>query len=149
MTNPLRSFDYFLKEGIVKKQLPDKERAKFLIAEAENAYQSLLDSVNKVKINNANANTFVKNAYDPVMELIRAILLMRGFNSSGSYAHEAEVAYLRELKFPEANVEFANQLRYFRNGAMYYGTILQIEYANKVIEFVKDIYPRLKKLAKA
>ena len=42
MTNPLKSFDYFLKAGIVKKQLPDKERAKFLIAEAENAYQSLI-----------------------------------------------------------------------------------------------------------
>jgi len=149
MTNPLKPFNYFLQEGIVKKQLPDKERAKFLIGEAENAYQSLLESINKVKINDINANTFVKNAYDPVMELIRAILLMKGFNSSGSYAHEAEVAYLRELKFPETDVEFANQLRYFRNGVMYYGTILKTDYANSVIAFVKDIYPRLKKLAKA
>jgi len=148
MTNQLKPFDYFLKAGIVRKQLPDKERAKFLIVEAENAYQSILESVNKVKINNINANTFVKNAYDTVMELIRAILLMRGFNPSGSYAHEAEVVYLRELKFSEADVEFANQLRYFRNGAMYYGTILKIDYANKVIGFVKDIYPKLKRLAK-
>lgn len=146
MTNPLKPFNYFLQEGIVKKQLPDKERAKFLIGEAENAYQSLLDSVNKVKINDINANTFVKNAYDPIMELIRAILLMKGFNSSGSYAHEAEVAYLRELKFPETDVEFANQLRYFRNGVMYYGTILKKDYAHSVIAFVNKIYPKLRKI---
>ena len=94
-----------------------------------------------------NANTFVKNAYDPLMELIRAILLIQGFNSSGSYAHEAEVAYLRELGFSEAEVEFTNQLRYFRNGIMYYGTILKADYANKVIEFTKKVYPRLKTLA--
>jgi len=146
MISPLKPFSYFLEEGIVRTQFPDKVRAKFLIGEAENAYQSLLDLVKKVEITSINANTFVKNAYDPLMELIRAILLIRGFNSSGSYAHEAEVAYLRELKFPESDVVFANQLRYFRNGAMYYGTILDADYARKVISFVNKIYPQLKKL---
>jgi uncharacterized protein (UPF0332 family) len=147
MTNPLKPFNDFIKDGIVRKQLPDKERAKFLIGEAENSYNSLLDMVKKVGINNINANTFVKNAYDPMMELVRAILLIKGFNSSGSYAHEAEVAYLKELDFSEADVQFANQLRYFRNGVMYYGTILKADYANKVITFVKKIYPILKSLA--
>jgi len=146
--NPLKQFDDFLKEGVVRRQSPDKEKAKFLIEEAENSYLSLLDMLKKVSINNQNANTFIKNAYDPIMELIRAILLIKGFNSSGSHAHEAEVAYLRKLKFSEADVEFANQLRYFRNGIMYYGTILNEEYTKKVVEFTKKIYPKLKELTK-
>ena len=143
----LKPFNDFLKEGIVRKQFPDKERAKFLINSAENAFQSLLEMVHKVEINDKNANTFVKNAYDPIMELVRAILLINGFNSSGSYAHEAEVSYLRELKFSESEIEFANQLRYFRNGVVYYGTLLKADYANKVIYFVRRIYPKLKKIA--
>jgi uncharacterized protein (UPF0332 family) len=104
--------------------------------------------VKKVGIDNSNANTFIKNAYDPMMELVRAILLTKGFNSSGSYAHEAEVAYLRELKFSEAEVQFANQLRYFRNGITYYGTKLDAEYAKKVLDFVRKIYPKLRNLFK-
>ena len=132
----------------MRRQFPDKERAKFIIIEAENSYKTLLDNMEKVGINDTNANTFVKNAYDPLMELVRAILFIRGFNSSGSYAHEAEVAYLRELGLPEEEVQFANQLRFFRNGVMYYGTILKADYANKVMEFVKNNYPRLKKLLK-
>jgi len=146
--NPLKQFDEFLKEGIVRKQSPDKERAKFLIQEAENAYNSLLDMENKAGITDVNANTFVKNAYDPLMEVVRAILLINGLNSSGSYAHESEVAYLRELKFSEAEVQFVNNLRYFRNGVMYYGTILNADYAHKVLDFVKKTYPKLKRLIK-
>lgn len=145
---PLKKFSEFLEEGVIKKQYPDKERATYLISEAEDSFNSLLDLLTKSKITDVNANTFVKIAYDPIMELVRAILLVKGFNSSGSYAHEAEVAYLRELRFSEADVEFANQLRYFRNGVMYYGTKLKADYANKVIEFTKNVYPKLKKLAK-
>ena len=55
--NPLKQFDDFLKEGVVRRQSPDKEKAKFLIEEAENSYLSLLDMLKKVSINNQNANT--------------------------------------------------------------------------------------------
>jgi hypothetical protein len=35
-----------------------------------------------------------------------------------------------------------------RKGMLYYGTILDADYAKKVIEFVKKVYPKLKKLVK-
>ena len=79
------------------------------------------------------------------MELIRAKLLLEGYNASGHGAHEAEVSYMRVLRFNENDVQFANQLRFFRNGMIYYGTILDTEYAEKVIEFTKRIYLKLKK----
>ena len=74
------------------------------------------------------------------MELIRAKMLLEGFNSSGKGAHEAEVAYLRELKFSESDVQFANQLRYFRNGITYYGKRFNKDYALKVLGFLDKIY---------
>ena len=69
---------------------------------------------------------------------------MEGFCAGGQGAHEAEVSYLRELGFDEKDIKFADQLRYFRNGILYYGTVLDAEYALKVIEFTKRIYPKLK-----
>ncbi len=77
------------------------------------------------------------------MELVRAKMLLAGYNSSGQGAHEAEVSYLRELKFSENEIEFANQLRYFRNGITYYGKVFGKEYALKVIDFLDKIYPKL------
>ena len=38
----LKIFDEFIKQGIVKKQSPNKPRAEFLTKEAEQAYSNLL-----------------------------------------------------------------------------------------------------------
>ena len=78
------------------------------------------------------------------MEVIRARMLLEGYNASGHGAHEAEVSFLRILNLKENDVQFADQLRYFRNGMLYYGTILDKEYAEKVIEFTKRLYQKLK-----
>ena len=91
-----------------------------------------------------NANSIIKDCYDILMELIRAKLLLDGYFASGSYAHKAEISYLRIIKFNEKEIFFMDQIRYFRNGILYYGTALDQEYAEKVIEFTKTFYPKLK-----
>ncbi len=140
----IKSFDEFLKDNIVKKQSIDKSRAEFLIKESENSYINLLEKIQKLKINDVNANDFVKSCYDILMELIRAKMLLNGYNASGIGAHEAEVSYMRILGFSENDIQFADQMRFFRNGMLYYGTILDKDYAEKVIEFTKKIYKKLK-----
>jgi hypothetical protein len=135
----LKSFDEFLKEGIVKKQKPDKSRAISLIKESENSFSFLVKIIKEIGINDENANYFIKNFYDIIMELIRARMLLEGFNSSGQGAHEAEVSYLKKLNFSDIDIDFANQLRYFRNGIMYYGKNFDKDYAEKVFEFIKKI----------
>src|SRR3989338_7581468 len=141
----IKKFDEFIKERIVKEQSIDKSRAEFLIKESENSYNNLLEKIMLIKINNNNANYFVKSCYDILMELIRAKMLMKGYNASGVGWHEAEVSYLRILGFVEKDVQFADQIRFFRNGMLYYGTILYKDYAEIVIEFTKRIYLKLKK----
>lgn len=69
--------------------------------------------------------------------------LLEGYNASGFGAHEAEVSYMRVLSFGENDIQFADQMRFFRNWVLYYGTILDKEYAEKVIEFTKRIYFKL------
>ena len=142
---PLKPFSDFLKDGIAKRQSADKERAKSLVEESSGAYNFLMEISDKIGINDSNANYIVKNSYDIIMELIRAKMLAAGFNASGSHAHEAEVSYLREINFSESDVQFVNTLRYFRNGITYYGKKLDKEYAERVIDFLKKIFPLLKK----
>jgi len=140
----IRSFDSFVQDGIAKKQSPDKSRAEFLVKESERSYTFLLKKIEAFGIDEETANDSVKSCYDIIMELIRAKMLLNGYNASGYRAHEAEVSYLRVLGFNEKDVQFADQMRFFRNGMLYYGTILEKDYAETVIEFTKRIYTRLK-----
>ncbi|MEK6812196.1 MAG: hypothetical protein AABX76_01420 [Nanoarchaeota archaeon] len=77
------------------------------------------------------------------MEIVRAKMLIDWYNASGFKAHESEVAYLRIIGFEEKDVLFADKMGYFRNGMLYYGTILDKEYAEKVVEFTKKIHKKL------
>lgn len=140
----IRHFDEFIKTNIVKKQSSDKSRAHFLIKESENGYHNLSEKIEKIPLEDTNANDFVKSCYDIIMELIRAKMLLEGYNASGMGAHEAEVSYMRVLRFDEKDVQFANQMRFFRNGMIYYGTIIDKEYAKIVIEFTRKVYKKLK-----
>jgi len=140
----LEDFKEFIEKGTVKKQSPNKIRVKFLIKEAEKDYSFLLQLLSHFEITNENANSFIKSGYDILMEIIRAKMLLDGFNASGFEAHKAEVAYLRILKLEEKEVRFVDQMRYYRNGMLYYGTSLDKEYAEKVIEFTKKNYLKLK-----
>jgi len=140
----MRSFIEYQEEGIVKTVSPDFSRAKSLIDESIKRKTFLEELEHKIKLTDLNANYFVEQCYDILIELIRAKMLKQGFRSSRQGAHEAEVAYLQILKFKEADINFMNTLRYFRNGIKYYGKSLNKEYAEKVISFMKRMYSELR-----
>ena len=139
-----KEFEYYVNEGIIKKIRPDKPRAEFLKKESEVSLEGLKERVEIIGINDKNANSIIKDCYDVIMEMIRAKLLLDGYSSSGSYAHEAEISYLKTLRFLENESYFLNELRYFRNSVTYYGKILDKEYAEKVLKFMKKIYPKIR-----
>lgn len=139
----IKKFDEFIRLGIVKEQAIDKSRAEFLKEESTKSYLFLQKKIDAFGVNTETANDIVKSSYDIIMELVRAKMLEEGYNASGQGAHEAEVSYLRELGFNEKDVQFADQLRYFRNGMLYYGTILDEDYAEKIIEFTNKVYKKL------
>lgn len=75
----LRKFEEYMKEGIIKSQQPDNSRAKYLVEETKKSRLSLKLFVQSVKITENTANSIIKLSYDIIMELIRAIMLKRGF----------------------------------------------------------------------
>ena len=127
----LRKFEEFLSAGIVKRQTPNRQRALSLIKEAEEKKNFLIISLKNIPKEQMNANFVVDYCYDILMELIRAKMFEDGYNAGNS--HEAEVSYLENLGFPEPDIMFMNEIRYYRNGTKYYGTILEKDYAEKVL----------------
>jgi len=93
----LRNFEEFLESGTVKRRSSDRARAKSLIEEAESRLRFLNELIQKIPVSDENANYFVESVYDVLISLIRARLLIDGFNSSGEGSHEAEVAYMRRM----------------------------------------------------
>ncbi len=137
-------FEEYLKKGIIMRCSVNKPRAKFLIGESQKTFNGLNKRLEIMGIEEDNANSIIKDCYDILMELIRACLLLEGYKSSGLFAHEAEVSYLKKMGFDDKDASFLNNMRYFRNSVTYYGKILPIDYAEKVVEFTKEIYPKLK-----
>jgi len=141
-----RDFREFVESGIVKRQTPNKERALSIVRETEEKKQFLEISLKSIPNEKMYPNFIVDQCYDILMELVRAKMLIDGYNPGGS--HEAEVSYLRILGFSEQDVRFMNEMRYYRNGTKYYGTILTMEYAENTIEFMNRIYTKLRDLIK-
>lgn len=139
----IKKFNEFLDEGIIKKQFPNKPRANDLTSEAERKHKSLKEILHKIGLNDENANDIIEYCYDIMINLIRAKMLLKGLSSSGQGAHEAEISYLKELNFSENDIYFADRLRYFRNGILYYGKRFNKEYADKVLSFMEKIKKRL------
>ena len=140
----IKRFEEFVRDGIVQRVTRDPERAGSLVLEAERKMRALHEQLEKIGVKNENANDYVEYCYDIMMYLLRASLYMNGYAAGGQGAHEAEVTYLRVLGFAEEDVQFANQMRYFRNGILYYGSPIDAEYAAKVVAFTKRRYPQLK-----
>jgi hypothetical protein len=138
-----KKFEEYIIKGIVKKVSPDKPRSKFLINEAKNSFIGLNRTVEKLGIDEYNVNSIIKDCYDIIMELIRAKMLLGGYKAAGNFAHEAEVSYFKALGFTDNEVIFLNEIRFSRNSIVYYGKLLDIEYAKRVFNFTKKIYPKL------
>ncbi len=142
---PLRDFKYYLKKGIIKKRSANIPWANFLKEEAKLSFEGLLERVKLIGINKRNSNSIIKDCYDIISEIIRSKMNFLGYHSSGQGAHEAEIAFSRSFLKKENDVQFLNKLRYFRNGMIYYGILLDIEYAQKVFAFTKNFYLKITK----
>jgi hypothetical protein len=119
----LKTFEEYCKEGVIRKGRVDTERAKSLIDESNRKMRSLHTNLKKVGITEDNTNDYVEQCYDAILMIVRAILHSKGYSSSGQGAHEAEVAYLRILDLSDKEVLFMDELRYLRNGVIYYGKL--------------------------
>ncbi len=126
-------FQLLSKKGITRKITPDISRANFLSKESKKSLRGLKNRVEKLGIDEFSANSIIKDIHDIIIQTIRSKILMQGFSSSGNYAHEAEVAFMKKLGFSEYKISFVNNLRSSRNGINYYEKSLKVNTPKSVI----------------
>ena len=63
----IKTFEEFIKENVVKIQLPDKSRAEYLIKESEESYELLERKIQLLVVSDKTANDFIKSCYDIIM----------------------------------------------------------------------------------
>ncbi|NOZ81300.1 MAG: hypothetical protein GXP63_06540 [DPANN group archaeon] len=140
----MKRFAAHLKKGAMRKSSPDFSRARSLMQEAEKRKTFLDIILRKTGVSELNANYCIEQAYDVLIELIRAILHMEGYNSPDGASHEAEVSYLLELQFSYADAVFMDDLRYHQDQIKRHGRSYDVEYATKALTFLKNMHRRLK-----
>ena len=93
-----------------------------------------------------NAKYLVENIYDVLRELIEAKLALEGFKS---YSHEATILFLRNFpKIKESEIRYLDNLRKIRHGIKYYGRTVSLEEAEKSLEIMDVLIPKLRSLTK-
>ena len=142
----LRYFKEYLAEGISRKVTTNIQRAKSLIEDSNKRHIFLTQIIKSVSITDDNANYFIEEVYDILISLIRAKMFIEGYEASGNYSHQAEVSYLRELTFSEAEINIMDEIRQFRNGIKYYGRRYTKNEADNCLNFLNSMLPKLKKL---
>jgi hypothetical protein len=127
----LREFSEFIEKKIVERRTPNLFGADSLVKESEKKRRFLDTLAQKIGVSNENANQFIEISYDTLIGLIRGKMFIEGYYSKGEGAHEAEVSFMKHLGFDEDDVRFMNDLRYFRNGILYYGKQFDKDYEKK------------------
>lgn len=64
------------------------------------------------------------------------------------YYHEAILSYLHKLDFSFSEITFSDELRTIRHQTKYYEYVINVIYANKVLEFINKIFFRLNSLVR-
>ena len=140
----MKEFKEYLEKRVVTRKTRDLSRAKDLIEESERKYNSLKEINEKIGIKEENANDIIEACYNILIFLIRARLYKDGYKAEGFSAHQAEISYLKELDFSDADIIFMDNLRAYRNNILYYGKKFQKENAENIFRFLEKILPILK-----
>lgn len=138
----MSEFEDFIKSSDVKIREKNEILAKALIKSSERG----IIYVKRQKIDAESAEHIISDIYDIIRELIEAKLALEGYKS---YSHEATILFLKKFsEFKETEIIFLDNLRKMRNGIKYYGKEAAVEDAEKTLNFLHSILPKLKNLIK-
>ena len=133
----MRSWEEYVKGGIVRRTQINKGTIKSLIGMSENR----LKIFSEMKLTEQNASVLFTNYYDSLREICEAIAVSKGYKI---YLHEAIGLFLRETLKEEAIFVKFDKFRVMRNGVNYYGTPIPLNEAIQGIEDIKKIINQLK-----
>lgn len=136
----MNDFELYSKEGKVKRQTPDFELARSLLADSI----TRIDKIKKLEINEFSKIIF-ENAYDAIRDILDALLAVDGYKS---YSHEASIAYLKKYAFEDSTLRELDDFRYTRNSSKYYGKDVSEDDAREILSFYQKYSEKIILIAK-
>jgi|SRR3989338_4538382 len=133
----MRSWNDYVKDGTIRKTMPNKGRIKTLI----NMANVRIDVISKIKIDEQNASVIFTNYYDSLREICEAVALLNGYKI---YFHEATGLFLKEILNEESFFARFDKYRTMRNGVHYYGTPVPFAESVQCINNMLEIIEKLK-----
>lgn len=132
----MKDFEFFLKNGEIKKQKPDKNLSKATFAESMDRIELSKNLLKKEK-----PKYVLENAYESMREAADAVLYKEGYKS---FSHEASIVYLLKKGFSINEIIEFDRFRKIRNNIKYYGKGCDESDAESAIRLAERIIKKIK-----
>ncbi len=135
----IKAFDYYLKENLAKKTVPNVSMAKSMLEKSE----IRLKRINALKIHDSESSIIFEDLYECLREAAQSLMELYGFKP---YSHEALVSFLNENKLLTIDkVNTLNNFRILRNNSVYKAEKISLNKCIESLEFTKILLPEIKK----
>ncbi len=118
----------------MRQRIPDKEKAKSLIASAKKDYEYTLT----LEVNDNSANTIIRNMYESFRMLGEALLTLKGIEFTDHIECIKELISM-DIK-TKRPVQILDYLRKTRHSINYYGYLANKEEAEEITSIAKDFF---------
>ena len=134
----IKPFEYYIKENLVRKTIPNKSMAKALVQKSI----IRLDRINKNKIEKEESSIVFEEIYESIRETAQALMELRGYKP---YSYEALIAFLKEQNYlSEGIITTLDHYRILRNNSVYQAEKISLEKCQEAKEFANQVIPKLK-----
>lgn len=134
----IKPFEYYIKEKLVRKSLPNISMAKSLLEKAE----IRLKRVSNEKIDEENSSIIFEDLYEVLREASQSFMEIKGFKP---YSHEAVISFLKEHKLlSDEKVSILDNYRVLRNNSVYKAERLSSQKCVEALNFAKNLLPEMK-----
>ena len=133
-------FDYYVREKLVIKNIPNISVAKSLFQKA-----GFRLKINRsAKIDENTASIIFEEVYESLREAAQALMELKGYKP---YSHEVVISFIREHNFlSEEKSNIFDNYRVLRNNSVYKAEKISIEKCIEAMEFAKNTLPELNKI---
>ncbi|MEK6855162.1 MAG: hypothetical protein AABX73_02985 [Nanoarchaeota archaeon] len=132
------NFENSLREGKVKKVIPNRIRASSLIKSSIQAIQT----AKTITLNEASSKTILRELYEGLREFCEAVGYSKGYKFLD---HESIGYFLRDILGEQSVYRKFDRYRKLRNGINYYGEDIEIETVKEAIIEIPKIIKELEK----
>ena len=142
----INSFANYVKDGVVRKKIKDKESAASLFHHAQDrlAYAKQKEATEKT------ASFILEDAYGAALETVQALMAKEGYKTSPKPgAHESCLAFLKDMhasSFTEETIRTFDRYRQLRHDSFYRAVSVTLDDSKNALKFAEKIIEKCKSL---